>query len=71
MTENTRPMTPKELIAEIVRLKGEHAVLVTLLNSAHNVIETIAPESQDEADNLDRLLKQMHKAINGAIQGLI
>jgi hypothetical protein len=57
--------------AEVDRLKGEHTVLITLLNSAYGVIETIEPESIEESDSLNSLQRQIRKAINGAIQGLV
>lgn len=56
---------------EVTRLKGEHAVLITLLNSALNVINSIDGENDEECNNLMELRNKMHYAINGAIQGML
>ncbi|MCC7463320.1 MAG: hypothetical protein IT480_12775 [Gammaproteobacteria bacterium] len=47
---------------EVMRLRGEHAVLMELLGSAADVLRNIDPDDSDEAERLHKLLGAIERA---------
>jgi hypothetical protein len=61
-SDNESPI--EQRAREIAELRGERAVLAGILVDCAAVIKTIEPESTEEAENLDGLLRAIAYAID-------
>jgi len=57
-------MTKREADEIITRLRGEARVMMDLMNLSLGVMETIVPESQEETDELDKLIGAFRAALS-------